>query len=152
MSTSQYETKSVIRVQRRRAAEFVESSRWQTLIEDQREEFDEEHRLAGNVLVKFHGLAASPIGGLVAACFSLHPSDRLDYLLPHRDSSIIIFDDEYLDLSAWFPTSTDKETVPDGKMSQVLGQGRTNDFNFSRIRVEHRTILSNSAANLEVER
>ena len=116
LSTSQYEVKSVIKIPITEGAEFEESSKWQTAIEDHQEEYDEEHRLAGNVLVKIHGLAASPIGGLLATCFSLHPSDRLDYLLPQRDTSMIIFDDERIDLPFWFPESALENQVPDGMM------------------------------------
>jgi hypothetical protein len=58
---------------------------WQTQMQESRLLFSLRHDLAGNSRAKCWGLAQCPLGDMVATCYSLHPSDQLEYIVPSED-------------------------------------------------------------------
>lgn len=78
------------------------SSGWNQAISKHRIDFSEEHKLAGHVTTQLWGMAASPFGDCLAACYSLLPKDMLLYAMSVDQTSNIIVSDEIVDLpSLW---------------------------------------------------
>lgn len=55
---------------------------WKRQIMESRSKFSIEYALAGNVLTKIWGLTSSPMGDFVATCFTNHPSNQIEALIP----------------------------------------------------------------------
>jgi len=53
--------------------------------------FSAEHKLSGHVTARVWGLDASPGGDCIATCFSLHPSDMIQYAMTSEQKSILAF-------------------------------------------------------------
>ena len=64
---------------------------WLEQICEAQKQFDLDFGLDGNVMVKTWGLANSSLGSWVTACFSIHPSDMLEYVTPGNEQSTVVF-------------------------------------------------------------
>jgi len=64
---------------------------WADGILTQKALFSAEHKLSGNVTARMWGLDSSPGGDCIATCFSLHPSDMIQYAMTSEQKSILAF-------------------------------------------------------------
>ncbi|KAF2478038.1 uncharacterized protein BDR25DRAFT_275721 [Lindgomyces ingoldianus] len=62
---------------------------WRTQIHENQVYFSANHDLGGNANAKTWGLSSSPLGDFVACCFTLHPTDMIEYITPSERRSTI---------------------------------------------------------------
>ena len=64
---------------------------WQRQLKDAKASFDAEHRLRGHVSIRTWGMASSPLEDHLAVCFTLHPSDMIEYSINTDQSGLLCF-------------------------------------------------------------
>lgn len=67
----------------------VKGPPWQSQMHESQALFSAEYELGGNAIAKAWGMAYSPLGDLVATCTTLHPADRVAYLIPAEHRSLL---------------------------------------------------------------
>ncbi|KAI9833748.1 MAG: hypothetical protein M1819_003481 [Sarea resinae] len=67
------------------------TSPWRKKFLQYREQYSNDYDLGGVVQTKSWGAALSPGGTCVAACFSLHPADMIQYNVPSGERSVVVF-------------------------------------------------------------
>lgn len=66
---------------------------WREQINGTQGHFSAHHGLAGHANAKVWGLAESPLGDFVAACYTVHPTDMIEYGTPNdRETTLSISD------------------------------------------------------------
>lgn len=70
---------SAMRVSEDGALVVLPPPNWREQINDSKALFSMQHELQGNVTSKVSGLCASPLRDFIATCYTLHPSDMLEY-------------------------------------------------------------------------
>ncbi|KAL7271927.1 hypothetical protein RUND412_005290 [Rhizina undulata] len=64
--------------------------RWTSLLSERKQDYMGEHDLPA-ALCRVYGIAASPLGGIVVAACSFHPSDSLQYITASKEATKLIF-------------------------------------------------------------
>lgn len=66
------------------------ASRWTNMISDRRLDFMAENDLFG-CECRVYGIAVSPLGGIIAVAYSLHPNDTLEYITASKEMTRVMF-------------------------------------------------------------
>lgn len=104
-----------------------EGTHWQRLVRDYQRQFDLDHELHDNTLVRVWGMDRSPTAGTMAVCFSLHPSDMLEYVTAGQQECFVVFGKEYSSLKNWFTAKSGELAFPIGSYLSFILQARDAD-------------------------
>ncbi|KAI9684353.1 MAG: hypothetical protein M1829_002163 [Trizodia sp. TS-e1964] len=80
---------------------------WERQVSFYKSNYSIRHHLEGHVLARIWGLGVS-LGGKTAVCFSLHPTDQLEYTANSSDQATIIFGESAFQPDAWTKSEESK--------------------------------------------
>ncbi|CUS12521.1 unnamed protein product [Tuber aestivum] len=76
------------------------ASRWTNVLEERKQDYMAEHDLS-TCTSRVYGIAASPMGGIIAVACSFHPNDSLQYITASKEMTKIVFGTHHGWEGAW---------------------------------------------------
>lgn len=74
--------------------ELESDAKWVTTMKQHTQAFSDNHKLFGHVAARVWGLESAGDGRHVATCFTVHPSDMIEYVTNVQQNAVVVVSDE----------------------------------------------------------
>jgi len=74
--------------------ELDSDAKWVTTMKQHTQAFSDNHKLFGHVAARVWGLESAGDGRHVGLCFTVHPSDMLEYVTNVQQNAVVVVSDE----------------------------------------------------------
>jgi hypothetical protein len=74
--------------------ELESDTQWITTMKQHTQAFSDNHKLFGHVAARVWGLESAGDGRHVALCFTVHPSDMIEYVTNVQQNAVVVVSDE----------------------------------------------------------
>jgi hypothetical protein len=74
--------------------DLEKDTQWITTMKQHTQAFSDNHKLFGHVAPRVWGLESAGDGRHVALCFTVHPSDMIEYVTNVQQNAVVVISDE----------------------------------------------------------